>query len=74
MSKSDFCDKYEQLLNDIENSDTIDFGLITKARTEVLPLLADVKHANETLTNFSSAHVEDLQRAIDNVLEFTGHS
>jgi hypothetical protein len=70
--QSDFLQKYEKLLNDIGNSTTVDLDLVARARVEILPSLLNVQRANQTFLNFSNSSIEDLQRAIDNVLSFTG--
>ncbi len=69
---SDFLSKYEQLLDDLEESTTIDFNLLDRAKAEIIPAIVDIDRAHTTLLNFSNASIEDLQRAIDHVLEFTG--
>ncbi|MEM9337541.1 MAG: hypothetical protein AAGA66_02350 [Bacteroidota bacterium] len=69
---SDFLEQYRQLLEDLEQSTTIDFNLLLRARNEIIPTLVDIKRTRQTLTNFSNASIEDLQNAIDHVLEFTG--
>ncbi len=72
LTQSDFLNQYETLLNDIENSTTIDFTLLDKARNEIIPTLVNVKRAKNTLTSFSDASIVDLQNAIDSLLEFSG--
>ncbi|MEL6537032.1 MAG: hypothetical protein AAFQ98_16545, partial [Bacteroidota bacterium] len=69
---SDFLDRYETLLNEIESSTTIDFDLLEKARTEIIPELTQIKRASTTLTHFSNGDVQALLTAIEKLLEFTG--
>jgi hypothetical protein len=70
--QSDFLTRYEKLLDDIENSETVNFQLLNQARQQIIPQLVKVKHARETLVNFSEGKIEVLQVAIDQILEITG--
>lgn len=69
---SDFLTQYSNLLDDLEQSTTIDFNLLEKAKTEIIPSLVEISRGHKTLTNFANASIEDLQNAIDHVLDFTG--
>lgn len=70
--QTDLLKNYEDLLNDIESSDTPDINLLKRANEEIIPFLLKAKHANQTLINFAASDVAALQKAIDNVLQFTG--
>ncbi len=72
LTKSNFLDRYETVLDNIEKSTKVDIDLLELAREEIIPTLVDVKRAKNTLTAFADASIDDLQKAIDNVLEFTG--